>query len=49
MPWVGTSRQPMMFMQVDLPEPDWPTMATNSPFSIFIVMWSAAFTRVSPI
>ena len=30
-PSVGTSRQPMMFMQVDLPEPDWPTMATNSP------------------
>ena len=21
----------MMFMQVDFPEPDWPTMATNSP------------------
>jgi len=39
----------MMFMQVDLPEPDWPTMATNSPFSIFMVMWSAAFTVVSPI
>ena len=48
-PWVGTSRQPMMFMQVDLPEPDWPTMATNSPLSIFMVMWSAAFTVVSPI
>ena len=36
-------------VQVDLPEPDWPTMATNSPFSIFMVMWSAAFTVVSPI
>ena len=33
-PAVGTSRQPMIFMQVDLPEPDWPTMATNSPFWI---------------
>ena len=28
---VGRSRQPMMFMSVDLPEPDGPTMATNSP------------------
>ena len=34
---------------LDVPEPDWPTMATNSPFSIFMVMWSAAFTVVSPI
>ena len=38
-----------MFMQVDLPEPDWPTMATNSPFSICMVMWSTALTVVSPI
>ena len=38
----------MMFMQVDLPEPDWPTMATNSPFSIFMLMWSAAFTVENP-
>ena len=37
-PTAGTSRQPMMFMQVDLPEPDWPTMATNSPLLIFIEM-----------
>ena len=45
----ATSRQPMMFMQVDLPEPDWPTMATNSPFWICIEMWSTALTVVSPI
>ncbi len=31
-------RQPMMFMQVDLPEPDCPTMATNSPRSIRMEM-----------
>ena len=39
----------MMFMQVDLPEPDWPTMATNSPLLIFMEMWSTALTVVSPI
>ena len=31
-PEVGTSRQPMMFIQVDFPLPDCPTIATNSPF-----------------
>ena len=30
-PSVGVSRQPMMFIAVDLPEPDGPMMATNSP------------------
>jgi hypothetical protein len=30
-PTVGLSRHPMMFMSVDLPEPDAPMMATNSP------------------
>ena len=39
----------VMFIQVDLPEPDWPTMATNSPLLILKETWSAAFTRVSPI
>src|SRR6267143_705004 len=29
-PEVGTSRQPTMFIRVDFPEPDCPTMATNS-------------------
>ena len=32
-PRVGTSRQPMMFISVDFPEPDGPMMATNSPRS----------------
>ena len=32
-PDVGLSRQPRMFMVVDLPDPDGPIMATNSPFS----------------
>ena len=32
---LGTSRQPMMFIVVDLPEPDGPMMATNSWASIF--------------
>ena len=39
----------MMFMQVDLPEPDLPTMATNSPRWIWKEMWSAATTVSSPI
>ena len=33
LPLVGRSRQPRMFMSVDLPEPDAPMMATNSPRS----------------
>ena len=32
-PDVGTSRHPMMFISVDLPDPDWPMIATKSPFS----------------
>src|SRR5262245_10403674 len=31
MPLVGVSRQPTMFMRVDLPEPDGPMTATYSP------------------
>ena len=49
MPEVGTSRQPMMFMAVDLPEPDWPTMATNSPWSTVRETPSRAWTASSPI
>jgi hypothetical protein len=30
-PEVAVSRQPSRFISVDLPEPDWPTMATHSP------------------
>ena len=33
-PDVGRSRQPMMFIRVDLPDPDAPMIATNSPRSI---------------
>jgi len=34
LPDVGVSRAPRMCIKVDLPEPDGPMMATNSPFSI---------------
>ncbi len=34
----------MMFMAVDLPEPDWPTMATNSPWSMVRLTPSRAWT-----
>src|SRR5436305_13978152 len=30
-PFVGRSRQPRRFIKVDLPEPDGPRIATNSP------------------
>ena len=46
-PAVGVSRQPRRFMSVDLPEPDWPTMATNSPRSMAKETPSSART-VSP-
>ena len=39
----------MMFMAVDLPEPDWPTMATNSPWSTVRETPSRAWTASSPI
>jgi len=35
-PLVGVSRQPIRFINVDLPEPDGPMMATYSPRSIRI-------------
>ena len=45
-PLVGTSRQPRMFMVVDLPEPDGPMTATKSPRSIVrstpFSAWNAA-------
>ena len=34
LPAVGVSRQPIMFMNVDLPLPDGPITATNSPCRI---------------
>ena len=33
-PLVGLSKHPMIFIKVDLPEPDGPIIATNSPLSI---------------
>src|SRR5690606_15194991 len=33
-PRVGVSRHPRMFISVDLPDPDGPIRATNSPFLI---------------
>ncbi len=47
-PEVGRSRPPSMCSRVDLPEPEVPTMATNSPFSTLRSTPSRAFTRVSP-
>ena len=41
-PELGLSRQPMRFIMVDLPLPDGPTMATNSPRSITRSMPSSA-------
>jgi hypothetical protein len=46
LPEVGTSRQPRMFIVVDLPEPDAPMIATKSPRSIVrstpFSAWNAA-------
>src|SRR5208282_2857767 len=47
-PLVGRSRQPMMFIIVDLPEPDDPMMATNSPRSTETLTACSARTSVSP-
>ncbi len=46
-PWVGTSRQPRMFIIVDFPLPDCPMMATNSPRSIERLTPSSAWTSFS--
>ena len=48
-PGVGTSRQPMMCISVDLPEPDGPTIATNSPASIVSVTSRSASTSSAPV
>jgi hypothetical protein len=45
----GTSRQPMRFIIVDLPEPDGPMMATKSPSSISSDTPSSARTSWSPM
>ena len=38
-----------MFISVLLPEPDWPTIATNSPLYMLSETPSEARTSVSPI
>ena len=47
-PEVGVSRQPSIFISVDFPEPECPTIATRSPFSISRSIPSSARTSFSP-
>jgi hypothetical protein len=47
-PEVGLSKQPTMFMKVDLPEPDGPMMAKKSPLPIVTETPRSAFTTTSP-
>jgi hypothetical protein len=47
-PVVGTSRQPTMFIRVDLPEPDAPMIATYSPASMSRSTPASAGTAPSP-
>ena len=47
-PEVGRSRPPSIWSRVDLPEPEVPTTATNSPFSTVRSTPSRARTSVSP-
>ena len=48
-PAVGESRQPMMCISVDLPEPDGPVIATHSPLAISSETPPSAWTSASPI
>ena len=48
-PRVGTSRQPMMFISVDLPDPEAPMIATKSPRSTTSETPRSACTSTSPI
>ncbi len=48
-PWVGVSRQPMRFIIVDLPDPEGPMMATNSPFRMVRSTPRRACTVSEPI
>ena len=47
-PAEGVSSAPIMFRSVLLPEPDCPTMATNSPRSTEKLTFLSACTAVSP-
>ena len=46
-PVVGSTSFSSSFRSVDLPDPDWPTMKTNSPFSIPNETSSSAITPLS--
>ena len=48
-PSLGTSRQPMMFIIVDLPDPDGPMMATYSPEVMDRLTPRRACTTASPV
>jgi hypothetical protein len=48
-PLVGRSRQPMMFMRVVFPEPDGPTIATNSPSSTLMSTLRSACTSTDSV
>ncbi len=48
-PLVGTSRQPRMFIAVDLPEPLGPMTATNSPSATCRSTRSSACTAAWPV
>ena len=47
LPVVGRSNSPIMLSKVDFPEPELPTINTNSPFSIENETLSNAFTLFS--
>ena len=49
LPAVGTSRQPSMFISVDLPEPDAPITATISPSDMDRLTPASAATSTLPI
>jgi hypothetical protein len=48
LPLEGRSKRPIMLSKVDFPEPELPTINTNSPFSIENDTSSSAFTIFSP-
>ena len=49
LPFVGRSNNPIMLSKVDFPEPELPTINTNSPFSIENETLSNAFTLFSSV
>ena len=48
LPVVGLSINPIILSKVDLPDPELPTIRTNSPCSIENETLSNAFTKLSP-